>query len=533
MSLTINPHPFLPHDFTRILTQTTASLPLRVDPKDIPDPTPITLPRYQPLAKDDELADESLSLPLLLRQTGRDSITLGSTGLSAIALDLKLDVGVRDLVPAASCLPNFRQWDTLATESAQNQVDEDRFPLRNGTMSPGHRVYLERRRELANTNENAFRTVRRISAPKGKQQARLGNAYEFFRCLEQFTPFWDDPSQAHQLPPSPELTAAEANFPVDSAPYQASISIRTCSGASMPAEIRQDLLKAFIKLVAYDFGCNVSLARNEPRLQLNSPAGKHQRKSYTPSTCQFVFQSPLTREDARAGVVHGPVATVSTRPTVDFTSPDAQTAQALDLAREVIAALITAQHRNREGRQEVQSGYGQWWTTRHRWGGGVGGPIGREVEKRFATCEKEAFSNKKNDARDGPASKKVRRTMPIYDNYRMVRPSPFSWDRKAKYEAIGRVKDASYDDIFVVSSIFHHVSILRVRVPTRLLEVLDGSSEPDPAKRSWGKVESWRSPWYDFFHVDQRITAMQLLWAVMAYQMRKDTCEQENADGRQ
>jgi hypothetical protein len=297
----------------------------------------------------------------------------------------------------------------------------------------------------------------------------------------------------------------------------------------MPSEYRQNLLNAFIKLVAYDFGCNVSMARVEPRLHLTSPAGRKQRKSYTPSNCHFVYQSPMTRETARAGLVYGPVAAVSARPTVNFITPDAESAQALDLAREVLAGLITAQHRSREGKKEVRFGHGQWWTTKQRWGGGGGGPIGREIEKDALNTDNQPAPDS-TDSRNGPVNKKARKTMPIYDNYRMVRPPPSAWDRRAKYEAIGRVNGDSCDDIFVISSLFHHVSILRVRVPMRLLEVLDGSPEPDPTKRSWAKVQAWRSPWYDFFDVEQRIAAMQLVWAVVAYQMRKD--EDSVEDGK-
>lgn len=514
---------------TICLTQLIASLTPRVDSGDIPSPTPINLPRYQPFAQDDVIiGGDSQSLPALLEQTGRDSLVLGPAGLLAIGLDLKLDADESDLIPDTCCLPDFRQWDRFTAEEARNQDGRDRFPLRNGNLSPGCQVYLERRRELSNTNDDAFRTVRRISPPKGKQQARLGNTYEFFRCLELFTSFWDDPSRPPELPPSPELTTAsdtsgciECDTQTHAEPPHAPTMGRTSSGHSMPPEYRQNLLNAFIKLVSYDFGCNVSRARLEPRLHLNSPAGRKQRKSYTPSNCHFVFQSPMTRETARAGVVYGPVAAVSARPTVNFTGPDAETAQSSDLAREVLAALITAQHRHREGREEVRFGHDQWWTTQRRWGGGLGGPIGREVEQDVPPVDDRQQGKDLNGRRNGPAMKRARRTMPVYDNYRMVRPPASSWDRKAKYEAIGKVEGSVYDDIFVISSLFHHVSILRVRVPTRLLEVLDGSPEPDLSKRSWGKVQAWKSAWYDFFDVDQRIAAMRLVWAAVAYQMRK------------
>jgi hypothetical protein len=106
----------------------------------------------------------------------------------------------------------------------------------------------------------------------------------------------------------------------------------------------------------------------------------------------------------------------------------------------------------------------------------------------------------------------------MYDNYRMVRPPSLNWDKKVRYEAIGRAQGADYDDVFVISSLFHHVSVLRLRVPSRLLDVFDGAEDDDA---SWGGVTIWRSKWYDFFVADERINAMKLLWSVFAYQMRR------------
>ncbi|PWI72534.1 uncharacterized protein PCL_11157 [Purpureocillium lilacinum] len=523
--------------FPTLATTPAANLPpqaKKVDPKDIPPPTPINIPRYQPFAQDDRPLDPSLALPNLLKQTGRSTAVLGPVGFSAIGLDLKPDAPLQDIVPDPSFIPDFRRWDQLTADESREENQASRRPLRTGNQSPGCQVYLERKKELSNSNKDAFRTVRRISPPKGKQQARLGNAYEFFRCLELFTVYWDDPTSPPDLPPSPEMSAAEAAASSTTHESPADVSnepethavTRTSSGQSMPPEFRQTLITAFIKLVAYDFGCNVSMSRVEPRLHLNSTPGPQTRKSYTPCHCHFIFQSPMTRESARAGMVYGPVAAVSIRPTVNFTAPDVETAQSLDLAREITAALIAAQHRAREGRTEERFGQGQWWTSKPRWGGGSGGPIGREVDKDVVQGDKDA----RPDDADGtaaPATKKPRKNMSIYDNYRMVRPPSSAWDRKAKYEAIGKARGTGFDDIFVISSLFHHISILRVRVPIRLLEVMDGSPELDASKRSWGKVQAWRSAWYDLFDTDQRVAAMQLLWAVMTYQMRKETTEQD------
>ncbi|KAL6811713.1 hypothetical protein V8C40DRAFT_257962 [Trichoderma camerunense] len=508
-----------------------ANLPpkVKVAPEDIPPPTTICLPRYQPFVQDDVPVDPEHALSNLLKCTGRISAASGAIGLSAIGFDLKLDVQVEELIPDSSFLPDFERWDKLTLEEAREQNQAERRSIRNGNLSPGCHVYAERRRELSNANEDAFRTVRRLAPPKGRQQARLGNAYEFFRCLEFFTMYWDDPSRPPSLPPSPELAPTEnGETPAAQEPLPPQVT-RTSDGGSMPPEYRQNLISAFVKLVAYDFGCNVSMSRLEPRLHLSSPDDHPSpRKSYSPSNCHFLFQSPTTREAARAGLVYGPLGAVSTRPSVNFTTPDIETAQSTDLAREVLAALITAQHRAREGKVETRFGENQWWTSKPRWGGGTGGPIGREIDADSPLGDKDAAPTDSEKAAR-PAAKRARKTMSIYDAYRMVRPPAFTWDKKARYEAVGRQKGVDYDDVFVISSILHHISILRVRVPDRLLEVLGGSPETDVTRRSWGRVQGWRSQWFDLFDTEQRLAAMRMLWAVMAYQMRKEPEEEEDA----
>lgn len=411
------------------------------------------------------------------------------------------------MIPDASNTPDFASWRQLSVDEARERNESTRKPLSNGNKSPGCQVYCERRNELSIPNPDAFHTVRRLPPKKGKKPPRLGNSYEFFRCLELLTPYWDDTA----APPKPAENAApeapsDGETPADDKEEDDSDSFyRTMAGTALPAEHRHNLLSAFIKLVAYDFGCNVTTPRSEPRLNLWAPStpGRTARKSYVPSGCIFVFRTPTKREEARGGFVEGPVTAVSARATTAFEDP-AEKNQ--DLAREVLAALVTAQHRAREGKTEKRLGEGEWWTTKPRWGGGPGGPIGREIEGDEVVGDKDAAS---------PPTKKPRKTIAAYDNYRMVRPPSFSWDRKSKYEAIGRVPGADFDDVFVISSLFHHVSVLRVRVPRRMLEVLEGDG-----RGNTGELVLWRSRWYDFFNTEERIAAMELLWGVFAYQMR-------------
>lgn len=104
----------------------------------------------------------------------------------------------------------------------------------------------------------------------------------------------------------------------------------------------------------------------------------------------------------------------------------------------------------------------------------------------------------------------------IYDSYRKMLSPSSTWDRKARYSSIGKAVGQGYDDIFLVSSLNHHVSIVRVRVPDKLLSTLDGNEQED-----WGRMNMWRSKWYDLFIAKERVDAMQVVWGMIAYLMRK------------
>lgn len=583
-------------------------------------------------------------------------------------MEVHADLSAEELVPDASYLPSADGWDGLTIEQAREKDPTFRRPLSNGHISPEARVYMERRNELLVPNQAAFRTVRRLRPEPGKPAVRLGNCYEFFKQMEFMAGYWDDTSlpppsedvmnegkeedkqggaaSTVPLPPgSPSVNTAgpsaisgapESNTRSQPAPDTSTtatpsssqaperVTWRRQSGAEMPLEHRHNFLTAFVKLVSYDFGCNVGPSRVEPRLHLiaapkprsrsrptsqsnpqssgqapeNPPPPPIQKASYFPSGCVFVHRIPTTREAARAGIVEGPVAAVSARGTTIFDDDDAQDAL-LDLSRELIVALSTAQLRARERRTERRFGEGCWWATAKRWGGGEGGPIGREIEAAAksaaaAAGDKESHalshgpplspgvysaprgptfsglppsaarsppppmpgishparlmsvlgqgnagastSSSGGGARPlplpipmragqlvGPAPKRQRKTPSIYDHYRMVRPPASNWDRKARYEAIGRVRGpgADCDDVFVFSSLFHHFSVVRVRVPDRLLDVLDGEAEAEDGASTWGKLEVRRSKWFDLFQVDDRVEAMRLLWGVMAWLMRR------------
>ncbi len=541
----------------------------------MPPPTPANFPRCFP--QDDAGPAPPEPLTALLQKIIRPT-EIELKHLSALGVVVRSDIPLADLIPDPDSIPDFAKWDALSYDDAREANEATRHRMNTGNLSPGVQTYLDRKRELQTDNTAALRAVRRIQPPPGQALVRLGNSYEFFRNLEAFAMFWDDTSIVKpQTPPDLQHDSAKDDGPAEpgngNPPDSGDAKVakkdgappahfyRTGAGHQMPPDYRLNILAAFLKLVTYDFGCNVSPSRTEPRLYINAPASpslEHNppaetklpfRSSYFSSGCTFIFRSPQTREAGRQGIVEGPLAAVSARHTVGFPPPGevpagtADKDSTIDLARELTAALVTAQHRAREGRTEKRFGEGAWWATKPRWGGGPGGPIGREVD---ATSNTDEAVPGKDEGGGGsatalgpgsghggrPTSKKSRKNLPIYDGYRMVRPPSASWDHKTRYKAIGRAKGTDYDDVFVVSALFHHISIVRVRVPLRLLEVLDGRAEDvGGGQRSWGRLEVLRSNWFDLFKAAERVAALQCVWSLMAFLMRKEDEEDAKMEG--
>lgn len=517
-------------------------------PRLLPPPTPVRFPKCTPQAEDNSPSSRGNTPLVALLQKIHRPADIKLSHFKALGLHVIPSALAKDLIPDCSFLPPTKEWNGLHPDDLLEVNEATRRPLNNGNLSPGVQTYRERQKELLTDNTAAFRAIRRIPAPAGETAVRLGNAYEFFKNLEFFSGYWPDTS----LTPEPEKILddisdeeeAKAKGDKGNTPPHLQTHVRTGTGTQLPQDYRQHLLSAFIKLVAYDFSCNVSFPRCEPRLHLTPPPSlPNAPPSYFNSSCTFLYRTPTERASARAGIVEGPVAALSSRASTFFsTEPE----EYLDLAREVVAILLTAQQRAREGKAEKRFGEGKWWTTVPRWGGGPGGPIGRETDKVDELSANGAAGKIEAPERGMPnvqaeakraigriggltspshskRSKKGKEgaTMQIYENYRRMNPPGTTWDRKARYCAIGKApwqgQGEGYDDVFLVSALNHHISIVRARVPERLLGVLEG----EEGKDGWERVVMWRSKWFDMYLAEERVEAMGIVWGMMAYLMRK------------
>ncbi|PSR90850.1 hypothetical protein BD289DRAFT_203160 [Coniella lustricola] len=525
----------------------------------IPAATPVHLPHCQlefVFPQSDNPGDlQSSNLPALLQSLARPADQVTIAHLEALGVHVVADVSIDDLIPDASCIPDFGAWDTLSREEALIRDATSRPVMCNNKQAPGAAKYVELRQGLSTDNDRAFRSVRRLTPRPGETYVRLGYTHDFFRSLENLTSYWDDTSAAQA--DTNQVGAAHAG---DNQDFQSSTSeedhvfYRTSAGHSMPPIHRAMVLTSFLKLVTYDFSCTIA-AHQDARLYIKTQEPKYMHTSFS-SACNFIRRIPTDRDSARRGIVEGPIAAVSARHSLSFPPVGGDRDSLIDLSREIIAALITAQYRSWEGKEMQQIGKDSWWATRPRWGGGPGGPIGKEVEaQELGTVEEKPSSSsspvdgdtiaptdRSSSSRAShhrasllgallhrpssasslpqpPNAKRPRRGQTSADEYRNIRAPSAHWDPKTRYTAIGRQQAADFDDIFVISCLFHHVSVLRVRVPDKLSQSLSGTIV-DPGLAARGKLEIRRTRWYDLYVIPDRLEAMKVVWAVMAYSMR-------------
>ncbi|OBT84540.1 hypothetical protein VE02_06778 [Pseudogymnoascus sp. 03VT05] len=539
-------------------------------PHEIPPPTPVRFPSLLPRAPGTApLPPQDIPLRTYIRGIQRPA-DIKLTHFEALGLHIIPDAPLTSLLPDPSFLPPSA-WSTPLSPPSDTDIDADLddtpptppLPLNNGRPAPGRATYNERMKELSTPNTAAFRTVRRLPSTPSQPTARLGNAYEFFKNLELISGFWVDTSLS-----GPEPLATDD----DPEPAHQRIHIRSGTGSQTPPDFRAALLAAFVKLVAYDFSCNVSLPRVEPRLHIgpssspppNSAFPNSSPPSSFPTNISFIYRTPSDRLSARGGIIEGPLAALSARHATSFDKP---LDELLDLARETAALFVAAQQRNREGREEIKHDPAdpkKWWCFKPRWGGGTGGPIGKEEGLAVVPTPAAAPPSSSSDpsstlnptttttakpqqdhptppstAPRPPAKRRTtRKTASLYDAYRQLRPPSTTWDRKARYQCIGRAPGTEWDDVFLVSCLNHHVAISRLRVGRGVLVGLEGLGGEGVGPGCMGGVNGngegvnsgvngedvgvtvWRSRWWDLFSAEERVEAMGAIWGMMGWLMR-------------
>ena len=470
-------------------------------------------------------------------------------------------------------------WLQEAEHDHADSTSTEPKKLCNGKKCPDRNDFYLRAKEISFKNQDAFANLTR--RPMGeKVPLRLAHFRKFWEGLDNMAYYWDNSLDQYLIPtadnghdkstsrveaatgssplsttfPSEEeprkkaKTEPPANTSALKAPWEANAATlseksidlskgsykgyRIGNGAEMPDSYRLETVRAFLEPIAWAFGVTLVPHRRPPVLQL-----EHIRFPVRMST--VAWRGPQDRIKARQGWMEGPVLGVQCRADTNFASTgDLQTNSVLDTVRELGGMLLLAQERAREAKSERRAGEGKWWTTTHRWGGGPGGEVGEGQGASDApSTDSGGKSEDKPTSRSRVGSKDRRKPTPA-EIWKTLKPGNPLWDPKVVYEAIGKDKSVAWDDVshkltlsgpnltkaqvFMVSSLNHHISILKLRVHPLYLQYLTEGILPEsaPEDGDWCSPKLQRTRWFDLFDVNDRNEAMRGLWGVLDYLMR-------------
>jgi hypothetical protein len=377
--------------------------------------------------------------------------------------------------------------------------------LHNGRPWPTRRDFYDRFRDVSYSNREAFQGHTRTNKD-GKPPPRLTHGRPFVQYLDTLVQYWDS-SEDQYIPPKPVETSTDgdtedddinmsdeprkrtklesdrsvqkpetsgSNVSMDQINHRSRMALRRMGfhgddppaaptgtykgwrmecGARMPNHARDNAVKSFLDLALWPYGMHVdNHDRIPPRLEVQS-------LRVTVPITRRVWQDPLSRLDARAGIMFGPALATSCRPVTGF-SENSFVGQ-LDLLRELGALLLVAQERSREGREEKRSGEGQWWYEKPRWAGlpyEVPGEYGVEepqetpeapegsktegAEKRIL-----GYAARKEQAKNRNRELLMNAKQRAIQTYKAFKPPLPNWDTKARYTHVGKERDSDYDEV--------------------------------------------------------------------------------------
>ncbi|KAK9847542.1 hypothetical protein MYU51_018641 [Penicillium brevicompactum] len=536
------------------------------------DPTPLDFPVYNlPNVASNESDSRLTEMSDLLADIKRpQDITMER--FRPLNLQMDTDVPVSRMIPEDTSHPTA----PLPWEDTSEPTEDNPRPLMgNGAPYPHKERYETLRGEMELDNDDTFREVARLQPRPGRSRVRVTQSRKFWTGLERMAQYWDTsldhyyerPASPEATPPSEEEQAndtmsvdeelkipdgpgdamdvdeARTLTPVDDAeearPAPAVTMYtgrRIGNGSEMPDDTRDETVRAFVEMAAWPFGCQVTVPTLAPRLTTKNllfPV----RQTFQSS------RSPRDRQLARSGMLEGPVLISQCRPETSFRNandaPGTGLGEVCDLFREVGGMLLAAQERAREGAIERQPGEGKWWTTAPRFGGAPNDGILEDLINNGHGMS--LPDSMMEEARPAPEAKRrqfehpfvtslsrrpsAMRRLTSSEKWKILQPGPSLWDKRMSYMQIGKVQECPFDDIYMISSINHHVAILHLRVHRRYLDILTDGHSSYPAdsgsdEQPWHVLKLQRTRWLDLFDANDRIEALRGIWQLFHHQLR-------------
>ena len=463
---------------------------------------------------------------------------VGRTGalpehLEAFNITITHNVEFQDLLSADLLPPTSWLDEPTSTEGSDfTSTPPLTSLLSNGRDAPDKKAFQNLAKEVLHANSDAFRAARRLPGSRDRPNPQIIHSRKFWNGLADMSEYWDtsldqyldaedkDKGKDNDAMDIDELRTEAQHADIDQ-PAEKKKTLykgrRTDTGSKMPHKFREETVFGFVEMLVWAFGCTVDAPNMQPKVQIhnvlfNLPFNK------------AVYRVPKDARRARSGIKEGPVMNVWCREQIKFREPgDAEgagKAEILDLLKESGLITMIAQKRAREGKEEVVPGAGAWWATKPRWGGGSGGEFGSSDTEPIVEEQQNPSSTSSANAQQQPRKRTKKTTQA--DIWRAMRPPPSLWEKAVSYQQIGKEQGSPYDDVYLVSTVAHHVSIVHTRLHTKYVDFLANGNckAQEDDGEEWFGMEIQRSQWFDLFKAEDRVELLRGLWGVMRFLMR-------------
>lgn len=413
-------------------------------------PKPLDFPHYQARGDSDVAHEYTQDFNRLFVSLEKN---VSTEHLQAFELSPHGEIPLDRLIPD-ECLPpsEWLQDPSLATQASDAKTNPAK--LSNGIPCPGRKEFYDRAKELLYDTDAAFGVISGKGI-KGTRPVRLAYSHKFYQHLLLMAEYWDT-SKDHYTQEGDKLMYTGRRY-----------------GASheMPPQFREDTVCAFVEMCIWPFRCNIQ----NPQASVTRKLRFQDRYLPIQGVTSAVCRNTTDRQKAKRGIMEGPLMGIHCRNITTFRAEGQALGQGkeelLDLLFEVGAALLVAQKRAREGKEEVQPGKDRFWgnrSTRHL--GEVGG--GKQDKETNARARREIASedgdpmegvevegggadeksnetggNEKTSETGGNGSKKRKQRPGATQAYLDAKPPESMWEGKVEYRMIGKDVGAGADNV--------------------------------------------------------------------------------------
>jgi hypothetical protein len=402
--------------------------------------------------------------------------------------------------------------------------------------------------ELDITHDAASRALARTPKP-GDTVASFLHMRKFWLALDNMAQYWDTSADDYYLIKA-DRDSSKPGYDMFTKDVERYKGRRISNGSQMPDKYRVDTVNAFVEGVTAAFNWRISppyVAENRfaPIMQVGN-LEQPVRLTSVVMRLPTGPDKPTRRDKAKALIREGPVMGVLERNTTDLDStlPDYKVSARKsehDLLREIAAMLMLAQQRARKQKGPITPPKDAWYLTKPRWGGGSGSKLPglQQAEEERDEVMIEVGYNPAGSAelaeRLHYATRNLQKAQLASRDWKTLKPRMSLWSDKIDYQAIGKPPGSPYDEvssvsmhewdltdsvqIFLVSCLYHHVSILKLTIHDAYTEYLTTGSMPKqaPVEEDWCSPKLERTVWYDLLDQTGRVEAFSCIWGVMEY----------------